>query len=1310
MPTDAETLKWVTVDDFSPGIYDPRGTVLDSRGPSQSAGAQTGAPLGAAQLEHAIVTPATSTSVMVDSSDEGNDGVYTAAITAAGLGKTGLVSGNAAIGLTANDGELFGHAPLTPGTFTDSFYLNFWFNFDDDANGTGGATTYRLFVTPFASPDPPQIICYWVGNAGGKCKLGILRRHDYSATADEVNSGFVTLANGTHMATFIYNADADVYTFLIDGQWFGSADGGGHRALLADPASNTGYLGMGFSPGTGISRLDEAAWGPASTVLLSSDTFDRANGAIGSTDGAGTTDPQAWVAQSGTWVINTNLLQSSVIVGTRSIVTLDLDTGDVHLLYTHTAADGNGQGIIFRFSDTSNYCVLLGDNTQLRLVKVVAGVSSAINATNYGALIAGTVVEVLAFGSQIKVIVDGVEHATVATETFNQSETLHGLSSQGTGQRFNNWFAYGLSPGDFADLFAEASSSFDEYSTAQLAMSPTGYYHFTDAPRIATPGTFRCVCAPGKGLVGAPRLVTNAILTQQFPIVSSLRSGSTTTNVSNRLADISGNGHHGVYTAANFERAPGINPSSGAIADTTALAPTQTSGNPTVATTTFDGDWTVNFWCDDLGTGDASAHTMLYVWNAASSGANGFITISRRNDLAGTNQFQLIIERRWAAGGGNSQTWTQAAVAALAAGYHMLTVKYTIATDVIRILIDGVLIETIAGSGAAGSVLSAPINAVGDWLRGSIGTQWDEVSFHPSVLTDPQVATIFAAATSQGAYQAAVMARSPDSYYTFEEDGTHPSGENRALITATHLVSPILRSSATIQPTPPAVAGEYQDGLFVSFSQFVDPAAGITYANRIDARLYKLWTSPHEIYDLDTGFTLGTLSMTPLLRLDTTPWSAPFWHGVADWAEVITGNGAAGPPNFTQVCFLYNVVQSRQTAPYAAYIMGYPHPNTPAVDSIITVALGGAGNFLTPELLFSHEGRLCDIDSHDGDLFGTNAARRGFNDINYWPIRNTTFGFGLPYILPRPIEENQSGIRVAQSINANELFLVKATGGGAVLSGDMDFPTIRRLPGLHSPGDLYAKPINTPLGVVYAGYGGVFLWSGAESSQLLSPQFDGPFWHPYLGAFSAYTPPANRFGFVGGFGWLHPWILAPSHFLFDTRFNSWWVLDYPADPMPPLFAHGTAQGHIIEVYPEISFEDYTDTTYENASFNSTVADRYDSNLQATAYSWTSQPITPEAFRVAQIREVNVQATATSPSNNATITVTIAALDGTYEQHLITLNGDGRPHTYRIPFAIATETIIVSLDSAAQVSDSPAPIIHSFRVGYELLAEHPMIIS
>jgi hypothetical protein len=208
--------------------------------------------------------------------------------------------------------------------------------------------------------------------------------------------------------------------------------------------------------------------------------------------------------------------------------------------------------------------------------------------------------------------------------------------------------------------------------------------------------------------------------------------------------------------------------------------------------------------------------------------------------------------------------------------------------------------------------------------------------------------------------------------------------------------------------------------------------------------------------------------------------------------------------------------------------------------------------------------------------------------------------------------------------------------------------------------------------------------------------------------FSFLTPDAERWGYVGELGYLYPWVLAPSNFLYDTRFQSWWMIESPEVVMPSFAAHGTAQGHILEVFPEVNAD------------SQTMCKRYDSELESKDYCWTSQPIVPEMFRAVTVREVNVLVSARGDTPQ--LTVTILGLSDSVgndvtESHTINLQNTALAVVYRIPFSIDCQSITISLeaqgDGVTDADDDPtasAPVIHSFRIGYQTIANTPMTVD
>ena len=187
-------------------------------------------------------------------------------------------------------------------------------------------------------------------------------------------------------------------------------------------------------------RLIQKTMGDAFTM----DSFNRANNAtdLGSTDDGVI---QAWVQNSGTWgVISNTAYTSAALAGSIASVagTADFERLEV-TMSTWTSGDAS---LVFRFTDTSNYCRWGGTVGSVgELVFVVAGVATRTELSSV-TLVAGDLLSVRCNGSVVECFIDDVMVLCV-TETDNQSGTRVGMRTGSIVPRFNNFtFTDVLSP------------------------------------------------------------------------------------------------------------------------------------------------------------------------------------------------------------------------------------------------------------------------------------------------------------------------------------------------------------------------------------------------------------------------------------------------------------------------------------------------------------------------------------------------------------------------------------------------------------------------------------------------------------------------------------------------------------------------------------------------------------------------------------------------------------------------------------------------------------------------------------------------
>lgn len=189
--------------------------------------------------------------------------------------------------------------------------------------------------------------------------------------------------------------------------------------------------------------VPQKLWWPTPEI---SDTFDRADGAIGNSNGG--VQPEAdgvgrgvvWQNKEGTWAIASNVASPSALASGVAIVTGLTNTPDVYIDAVLARAAGS-VGVVLRYVDAANYIYVAHDGTNLVLVKRVGGVETTVQ-TNAVAIGAGGL-RVICDGTSFDLFLNGVKIGT--TQTINdlvlRSSKEHGLYSTNTGNSINNFLA-----------------------------------------------------------------------------------------------------------------------------------------------------------------------------------------------------------------------------------------------------------------------------------------------------------------------------------------------------------------------------------------------------------------------------------------------------------------------------------------------------------------------------------------------------------------------------------------------------------------------------------------------------------------------------------------------------------------------------------------------------------------------------------------------------------------------------------------------------------------------------------------------------
>jgi hypothetical protein len=528
-------------------------------------------------------------------------------------------------------------------------------------------------------------------------------------------------------------------------------------------------------------------------------------------------------------------------------------------------------------------------------------------------------------------------------------------------------------------------------------------------------------------------------------------------------------------------------------------------------------------------------------------------------------------------------------------------------------------------------------------------------------------------ASATGALMAA-----PASSYNFTQTmlgtGTRPpTADLMAIVASAYFGGVHTTTAADFPSTRPEV-------LTIMYGQYLDPLSGTAYGYNVDIVNYKLWAAATPTtYRWNGGaFTLSTMSALFGAGSFVAPYSQ-VRGSIGETAEV------TGGLTLRQAVAAWAVPKGGGAN--AARMFCFPDRSTPGTDSVKELTPS-----YIPALLCCHQGRVAGWTSHSaatGDAFGTNAIQAlNANDIIYFGVLDAQTDSETYW--NRPIEENQSGVRVAASTNASEMLVIKAANGGALIRGDLDNPQVVRLPGLHSTGDMYNQGVSTPAGFFYGGDTGVYRWTGGDVTEHVSNQIDKrSFWDGRT------ADGVLRNGFVGQFGFSNPWVLVPNNFMFDTRFNSWWKLDDNTVDATRYFSyHESVTGNFYAV------RGYIDST------ETVVAREFDPSTGASSYSWLSQPIIPMPTNTVDVRAVVlvVEGTGTvqivvTPSFTDDLALTSSAIS------VDTSGNSNLPRTLNFDVSIRTEAISVRIISTGS-GGGRAPSVHSMRIGWSPSAHVP----
>ena len=236
-------------------------------------------------------------------------------------------------------------------------------------------------------------------------------------------------------------------------------DGLGYRLVFVENINNHSPLYFGqqgyiaaMPYNTSVSTL-EVYFKKWVQLCIASDSFNRADGVIGSTDGAGCEEGGgsglAWTDISGTTEISTNVAKFSALGGGVGLSIVDPEITNIYAHVKTTRSAGN-VGLVVKYIDDQNHLRIYYDGTNFKIDRVVGGVVTNV-ASSAATYAAGAYIAVAVDEMGIHAYYnDGVKTHTYipfpGTANLPLGGTKVGLYSTNTGNSFDDFAVWDLFP------------------------------------------------------------------------------------------------------------------------------------------------------------------------------------------------------------------------------------------------------------------------------------------------------------------------------------------------------------------------------------------------------------------------------------------------------------------------------------------------------------------------------------------------------------------------------------------------------------------------------------------------------------------------------------------------------------------------------------------------------------------------------------------------------------------------------------------------------------------------------------------------
>ncbi len=406
----------------------------------------------------------------------------------------------------------------------------------------------------------------------------------------------------------------------------------------------------------------------------------------------------------------------------------------------------------------------------------------------------------------------------------------------------------------------------------------------------------------------------------------------------------------------------------------------------------------------------------------------------------------------------------------------------------------------------------------------------------------------------------------------------------------------------------------------------------------------------------------------------------------------LNAGGSAGPPPPSPKLVFPTAVSTDTRGP-DGHLWVYPSvaaPTTFVADDLITGAAATPPSSVTGQVITYGNRVICIVGVNyswpSGSGINTN---ENFNytdppESAIYGNQETIFGVEIPW-----------GYGAWGTVSVGELLVVKKSGGGLIINGDINVPTsIIRCPGIQPTGDIVGRASPTPIGLIYCSEKrGVWLWNGGNTSQKISRNIADDFFDLETGVIQS-----NNYGFN-----VEPWqkwVMFSGNAMYDTETSSWWNL------FPPKGKNisGLANGRDLWWYNLASMGNQMVASPLSVTNNAdpwvTV---FDNTVPSQTYVWESLPIhvAPNADRVIDIRQIVIRAS--DPTNSGTATIRVqcgSSFDQTSNIAIDVIGLNPTPIRFNVGAgAQGVDDIILTITAHNPTSGKSAPIIHSIDVGY-----------